>query len=202
MFPSDQRKRFLAAADQIRNGSPLTDEQLEYLANVFEQIGHGSDANQVMGLTYSPGQRKVDEEALQERSFLFHWMRCAQVPAGLLDEQGCDVGGLGLTLEQTVNAVLDINDIGEWTNPVSGEKHIFKDAAGNIRSPFPKYTYDTLHAYWRTGKYKHMKELIASALTPNSPYPYEGRKASTEPASDASGDASKNFENNSQDKSI
>lgn len=197
MFPSDQRKRFLAAADQIRDGNPLTEEQLNYLANVFEQLGHGADANKVMGLAHGHGQRQADEEALQERSFLFHWMRWAQVPTGLLDEDGYDLGGLGLTLEQTVNAVLDINDIGEWTNPNTGEQFIFKDSAGNIRSPFPKYSYDTLHAYWRKGKYKHMKELFASPLTPNSPYPYEKHVPIADQASDASEEPEKKVQNNS-----
>lgn len=172
-FPSDQRKRCLAVADQIRDGQPLTEDQLSYLANVFEQIGHGADANHAMGLSYGPGQKAKDEKALQQRFFVLHWMGWAQVPENILDKEGYDIGGLGLTLEQTIDAVLAIGGDGEWTNPKTGEKFVYKDEAGNVRSPFPKYTYDTLHALWRRGENKHMKELFASALTPNSPYPYE-----------------------------
>lgn len=172
-FPTDQRKRYLAAADQIRDGKPLTEDQLAYLADVFQKIGHGADANEVMGLTYGPGQRAKDEKSLQQRFFVLHWMRWAQVPENILDDEGFDIGGLGLTLEQTIDAVLAIGCDGEWINPKTGERFVYKDDAGNVQSPFPKFTYDTLHAMWRRGQNKHMKELFASVLTPNSPYSYE-----------------------------
>lgn len=173
MSPRNQRKRFLALADQLRNdSSPLNKDQLAYLADSFEQIGLGADANNVLGLVYGPGRSEKDEIALEDRSLILHWMTCAMLPENVLDEFGEPAGGLGLTLEQAVDGALAIAD-GEWINPKTKEKHSYKDANGEIKSPFKKYSYDTLMRLWREGANKHMRVLMQSSTAKNSPYPYK-----------------------------
>lgn len=196
MFPSEQLKRFQAFADQIRSGLPITEEQRAYLEDVFDRLGAGEDANEVMGLTYGPGKRRSDEIALQQRFLILHWMRCAMTPEDAKDSAGHEIGGLGLTLEQAVNAVLDIAD-GEWTNPKTKEKHTYKDPDGSIRSPFRKYSYDTLHALWRSGANKHMKQEYATAFVPNSPYPYEKLEPIVASQNDVPKEPEKRGKNNS-----
>ena len=52
-----QRKRFLALAEQLNSGKPLTKEQITYLAIKFEELGREeADANQVLGLSYTQGE--------------------------------------------------------------------------------------------------------------------------------------------------
>jgi hypothetical protein len=173
MSPRNQRKRFQALADQLQDNSPpLSKEQLAYLSNAFERIGLGEDANAVLGLVYGPGRSEQDEISLEQRSFILHWMTCAMLPENALDEFGEPAGGLGLTLEQAVDAVLSIAD-GEWINPKTKEKHSYVDPNGVIRSPFKKYSYDTLKRLWREGANKHMRTVTQNSITKNSPYPYK-----------------------------
>jgi hypothetical protein len=173
MSPRNQRKRFQALADQLRDVSrPLNKAQLLYLADVFERIGLGEDANDVLGLVYGPGRSEKDEIALEDRSLILHWMTCAMLPENTLDEFGELVGGLGLTLDQAVDGVLAIAD-GEWVNPKTKEKNSYKDANGKINSPFKKYSYDTLMRLWREGSNKHMRTLVQSSTAKNSPYRYK-----------------------------
>jgi hypothetical protein len=173
MSPRNQRKRFQAIADQLRDNSPpLNIEQLAYLSNAFERIGLGEDANVVLGLVYGPGQSEDKEIALEQRCLILHWMTCAMLPENALNEFGEPAGGLGLTFEQTVDAVLCIAD-GEWINPKTKEKHSYIDADGVVKSPFKKYTNDTLMRLWREGANKHMRTLVQSSTAKNSPYRYK-----------------------------
>jgi hypothetical protein len=171
--PRNQRKRFQALADQLRNNSsPLNEDQLDYLANAFERIGLGEDANTVLGLAYGPGRSEDKEISLEQRSLILHWMTCAMLSDTDLDESGQLVGGLGLTLEQAVDAVLAIAD-GEWINPKTKEKYSYINTNGEVKSPFKKYSYDTLMRLWREGANKHMRTVMQSSLAKNSPYPYK-----------------------------
>jgi hypothetical protein len=173
MSPRNQRKRFQALADQIRDGStPLNKEQLAYLVDTFERIGLGEDANIVLGLTYGPGQSEKDEISLEQRSLILHWMTCAMISETATDKSGNFIGGLGLSFEQALDAVLSIAD-GSWINPKTKEKFNYKDYQGNIKSPFKKYSEDTLRRLWREGANKHMRTATQSSLAKNSPYPYK-----------------------------
>lgn len=173
MSPRSQRKRFQALADQLRDGStPLNKDQLVYLVDTFERIGLGEDANSVFGLVYGPGRSEDKEIALEQRSLILHWMTCAMLSETALDEFGQPSGGLGLTLEQAVDAVLSIAD-GEWVNPKTKERYSYIDSNGDLKSPFKKYSYDTLMRLWREGANKHMRTVTQSSLAKNSPYRYK-----------------------------
>ena len=173
MSPRNQRKRFQALADQLRvNSPPLNKELLAYLSNAFERIGLGEDANVVLGLVHGPGRSEAKEIALEQRCLILHWMTCAMLPENALDEFGEPAGGLGLTFEQAVDAVLCIAD-GEWINPKTKEKYSYIDEDGVVKSPFKKYSYETLMRLWREGANKHMRALTQSSIAENSPYPYK-----------------------------
>lgn len=173
MSPRNQRKRFLAIAEQIRNGSPpINKDLLAYIAEAFERIGQGEDANSVLGLKYGRGQKKEDEISLEQRSLILHWMTCAMRPENDLDEFGNPAGGLGLTLEQAIDAVISISE-GSWTNPKTKEKCTYFDVNGKLKSPFNNYTYETLSRLWRESANKHMRTLTQSGTAKNSPYPHK-----------------------------
>ena len=92
MNPLDHLKRIKAFTEQLKNKQPLTAEQYQYLANVFERIGNGEDANKVLGVKYDVGQNETKAEARQSISFALHWIANAILPTA--DE------GLGYTLDQ------------------------------------------------------------------------------------------------------
>ena len=92
MNPLDHLKRIKALAEHLKNKEALTAEQYNYLANVFEQIGNGEDANKVLGLKYEVGQNETKAEARQRISFALHWIANAILPE---EEEG-----LGYTLDK------------------------------------------------------------------------------------------------------
>ena len=69
--PTEQRKRFLSLAVQLRKGTPLNDEQIEYLARVFERIGNGESSDAVFHLKRNPGQKIDNEEHRRTMSLVF-----------------------------------------------------------------------------------------------------------------------------------
>ena len=69
--PAEQRKRFLALAEQLRNGTPLSTEQLEFLVSRFESIGQGESADVAFHLKRRPGQKIEDEEHRRTMSLVF-----------------------------------------------------------------------------------------------------------------------------------
>ena len=90
MNPLDHLKRIKAFAEQLKNNQPITEEQYQYLSNVFERIGNGEDANKVLGLNYEVGQSEAKAEARQRISLALHWIANAILPK---EEEG-----LGYTL--------------------------------------------------------------------------------------------------------
>jgi len=92
MNPLDHLKRIKSFAEQLKNKQPLTAEQYQYLANVFERIGNGEDANHVLGINYKRGSSEKDAEARQQISLAMHWIASAIQPE--TNE------GLGYTLDK------------------------------------------------------------------------------------------------------
>ena len=74
MNPLDTRKRLAAFAKQIRGGGRVTKAQALYLANVFERISKGEDANMVLGIKSKRGQSEKAAKARQDMSKILHWV--------------------------------------------------------------------------------------------------------------------------------
>ena len=94
MNPLDRRKHLAAFSKKIRRGGRVTKAQALYLANVFERISKGEDANYVLGVKYSRGQSQNDAIGRQKLSEVLHWVACAIDP---------DTGH-GYTLEAALSA--------------------------------------------------------------------------------------------------
>jgi len=158
-----QRKRYGALARQIRNkNTPLTEEQLNYLANAFEKIEMGCDANFALGLAYMAGHKEADDIALEDNRLILHWMTCAMT----LENDG----GLGLSLEQAIEAVVALSE-GEWINPNTKEHHIYKDRDGKNQGRFKKHTYEYIEKMWYLRANKPYKTTEVSQYDLGSPYP-------------------------------
>ena len=158
-----QRKRFGALAIQIREHKiPLSDTQLNYLAEAFEKISEGCSADIALALSHSAGYSDTKEIALEERAKVIHWMFCAMQPV--------DEGGYGLDLEQAISAVMDLSQ-GDWINPFNNKRLIYKDASGKLIGVFKEYTYETIKKMWYDGENQQFKTTDLSPLAVGSPYP-------------------------------
>ena len=157
-----QRKRFGALAIQLRECKvPLSDTQLDYLAEAFEKISEGCSADIALALSHTAGQTVSKEISAEERAVVIHWMHCAMQP--IKD------GGLGLDLDQATLAVMHLSD-GDWINPKNRERFTYKDKQGNPIGKFKKYTYETIKKAWYDRENKRFKTLDLSALVVGSPY--------------------------------
>jgi hypothetical protein len=164
MSPEDQKKRFLDFANQLQSGAEITREQRVYLQRVFFEMGSGRDANEALGLQFTAGKSLKDANARQDRSLVIHWMENAMQPE--------DLGGLGLSLTQAIQAVTELGE-GQWINPKTKQKHTYLDQYGNKGARLPKYSDSTVEKIWKSKDNKHMRSAIRSALEIDSPYKYE-----------------------------
>ena len=158
-----QRKKFGALANQIRERKiPLSDAQLDYLAEAFEKISEGCSADIALALSHTAGYSETKEIALEDRAKVIHWMFCAmQLPAE---------GGYGLNLEQATIAAMHLAE-GDWFNPINRDRFTYKDNNGNLIGQFKKYTYDTLQKMWYDIENQRFKTTNLSPLAVSSPYP-------------------------------
>jgi len=167
MSPEDQRKRFLALSESIRAGEVLTKEQLEYLQRVLFEMGDDRDPSEALGLKHSSGHSLEKDNARRERSLVIHWMENAILPE--------NEGGLGLTYDQAVQAVFELGR-GQWTNPKTKEKYIYKDQDGNMSPPFKTYSDSTIEKIWHSKANKHMRNPVRKDLDIDSPYIFKSSK--------------------------
>jgi hypothetical protein len=159
-----QKKRFAALADQLRDGFDMTKEQKDFLIAAFEKISNGFSSDEALGLKHTAGYSDKKEIAAKKNRLIIHWMACAMQP---IEEEG-----LGLTLEQAIEAVIDLSE-GQWTNPITKKTHIYKDKTGQPTSAFPRHSYDTLKKMWSKAGKMGYRSTDISALDENSPYPYK-----------------------------
>lgn len=146
--PTDQRKRFLALAVQIRHGVPLTNDHLVYLANAFEKIGMGESADAVFFLKRQKGQSVKNENHRQHMSLVFSYI------AQLLASPSQHPEGEGLTLDEALEkASLFAQNLFCDQNPDS-------------------YTSEYLYRIWLDPSYAHMKTTFRSPFDPDSPFAY------------------------------
>lgn len=157
-----QLKRFGALANQIRERkTPLSDLQLEYLAEAFEKISNGCPADIALGLRYTTGHSTAKELSVEERALVLHWMTCAMQPVS--------EGGHGLDLEQATIAVMHLAE-GDWINPTNGKRFTTRDSQGNVFGYLKPYTYDTIKKMWSSSENQRFKKLDHSPLEVGSPY--------------------------------
>jgi hypothetical protein len=139
-----QRKRFLALAEQLNSGKPLTKKQITYLTIKFEELGEdGADANKVLGLSYMRGRSKQDEIRRENLRFIFSWVM------GVMDK------GLGH---------------GYNTTKALQEAVKFSNKRGY---PFKPLTYNSLRRAWYDERYQHFKINLLSALQEDSPLKFK-----------------------------
>ncbi len=139
-----QRKRFLAVAKTFRSGKRLTKEQTEYLAERFEEIGAGADANEIFGLTYGKGRSKADEVRRENLRLIFSWVITAIQP----EPEGF---GWSLTKALTEAAAL----------------------SSSKNCPFKPIEYNSLRRAWYSQKYKYLKSLYIYSTDQDSPFDYK-----------------------------
>lgn len=139
-----QRKRFLALAEQLNSGKPLTKEQITYLAIKFEELGREeADANQVLGLSYTQGRGQQDEVRRENLRFIFSWVM------GAMDKES----GLGY------NTTKALQEAAKLSNKRGGS--------------FKPLTYNSLRRAWYDKKYQHFKINSLNALQEDSPLKYK-----------------------------
>lgn len=73
--PLKQRKRFAKFAKQLKAGIPPTDEQNNWLIDVFAALSNPNrETDRVLGLKYSPGHSLADEIAASKMDVIMHWI--------------------------------------------------------------------------------------------------------------------------------
>lgn len=161
MSVRNQMKRFGAFAVQIKERKiPLSDAQLNYLAEAFEKISLGCPPDVALALNHTTGQSTSKEISVENRALVIHWMYCAMQPK--------EDGGYGLSLDQAINAAIQLAE-GKWLNPTNGKIISNRDIEGNING-LKLYTYATLEKMWSAQENQRFKTLNLSALEVGSPY--------------------------------
>ena len=147
--PTEQRKRFLTLAEQLRRGTPLNDEQIAYLASGFEKIGNGESSDAVFHLKRNQGQKIDNEEHRFKMSLLF-----VRIADYLAFRDGHPYGE-GPTLIEAFEKV------GPFARALFGEH----ENSG-------KYSPEYLSKVWNDPSYQHMKTTLRTPLDPDSPLLY------------------------------
>ena len=147
--PTEQRTRFLALAMQLRKGTPLNTEQIEYFASSFERIGNGESSDAVFHLKRNPGQKIDNEEHRRKMSLVF-----VQIAHYIAPPDGYPKGeGLSLTEAFEKVAPLARGLFGEDKNS-------------------EKYSAEYLAKIWNDPSYVHMKTTLRLPFDPDSPLAY------------------------------
>lgn len=147
--PTEQRKRFKELAVQLREGTPLNDDQTEYLASRFERISNGESSDAVFHLKRNPGQKIDNEEHRRTMSLVF-----VQIAHYIAPPDGYPKGE-GLSLIEAFEKV------GPLARALFGED---KNSE--------KYSPEYLSKVWNDPSYAHMKTRWRTPLDPDSPFVY------------------------------
>ena len=94
MNPLDVKKRLKVFAQKLSTHTPLSNEEHEYLSNIFSRIADGEDANEVLGVKFGRGKSLSDARKRQALSFIIHWIECAIEPVD------SDMPGLGYSVSE------------------------------------------------------------------------------------------------------
>ncbi len=147
--PTEQRTRFLALAVQLRKGTPLNSEQIEYLASGFEKIGNGESSDAVFNLKRNPGQKIDNEEHRRTMSLVF-----VQIAHYISSPDGYTKGE-GLSLTEAFEKVAPL------------ARALFGEDKNS-----EKYSPEYLSKVWNDPSYRHMRSTLRTPFEPDSPLAY------------------------------
>ena len=80
MSPEDQRRALLDLAYQLDGGADLADSHRQFLALALYRIATGEDANKVLSVRPTRGQKLTDAVDRRRMSLILHWVACAMHP--------------------------------------------------------------------------------------------------------------------------
>ena len=107
-----QRKRLGELGERIKASSQLSEADQVHLVDLFECIAHGEDANNMLGLTRSKGQKRQNDLKDANYARLFHWTMGAMAP---------EPDGYGLGIGQAIDAASALSRNEPWRHPETGE---------------------------------------------------------------------------------
>ena len=146
-----QRKRLGELGERIKASARLSKADQAYLVDLFECIAHGEDANSMLGLTRSKGQKRQNDLKHANYARLFHWMMGAMAP---------EPEGYGLGVGQAIDAASALSRNEPWRHPETGE--IFEPPEGNF---FRYVSREALHDAWYDKKNDDLKALHVDPRT-------------------------------------
>ena len=126
-----QRKRLGELGARIEASTELSEADQAYLVDIFECIAHGEDANRILGLTRSRGEKRLNDMTRANYARLFHWIACAMEAEPL---------GFGLGVGQAIDAASALSRNEPWRHPQTGE--VFQPPEGDF---FRYVSRDALH---------------------------------------------------------
>lgn len=132
-------------AEQIRDSDKLSTEIREYLAGVFAQIAEGYDANDVLGLSRSKGDKELNEVFRLNLAKIFHWIVSAKRP---------EPDGYGLNLTQAFEAASALSYGKSWKHPKKG--FVVPSQSPRVFRPI---TANALRSAWYNKNYKDLQTL-------------------------------------------
>lgn len=144
-----QRKRLGELGARIKASAQLSEADQAYLVDLFERIAHGEDANKMLGLTRSKGQKWLNDLKHANYARLFHWMM------GAMEPEGC-----GLGVGQAIDAASALSRNEPWRHPKTGE--VFEPPVGNF---FRYVSREALHEAWYDKKNDVFRKLHANPST-------------------------------------
>ena len=147
--PTEQRKRFLALAVQLRKGTPLNSEQIAYLASGFEKIGNGESSDAVFHVKRNQGQKIDNEEHRRKMSLVF-----VQIAHYISSPD-----------EYTKGEGLSLTDAFEKVGPLA--RALFGEDKNS-----EKYSPEYLSKVWKDPSYGHMRTTLRTSFDPDSPLHY------------------------------
>lgn len=97
MNPLDFRKNIAAFSQQMARRIPPSEEQYAYLAEIFDRIAKGENANEVLGVAFTRGRSLKDAKHRQALSSVIQWIECVivgpdsnEAGRGLTIKEACD----------------------------------------------------------------------------------------------------------------
>ena len=146
-----QRKRLGELGARIEASTDLSEADQAYLVDIFECIAHGEDANRILGLTCSRGEKRLNDMTRANYARLFHWIACAMEAEPL---------GFGLGVGQAIEAASALSRNESYRHPQTGE--VFEPPEGDF---FRYVSRDALHDAWYDKKNDVLKTLHTAPST-------------------------------------
>ena len=149
MSHEDQKRILLDLARQLDAGEELDASQMRYLAIVFYRIASGENANVVLGVKPSRGQKPADITNRRRMSMILHWVACAMQPSPSSDQKAMTLAEASVLAMDTV---------------VPKAKLAFPGAEDKI------YDADYIQRCWTDPAYAHMRSTKRTFFDKDLPY--------------------------------